>query len=120
MVAEAHARRVRVVAATLTPAGDPSHPTLFLGGYSTAAAVADRARAQPVALEVAHAVDGVADFDRAVRSESDPHLLAAWADSGDHLHPSTRGYAAMVGAIGRPQITGCPTGRSALTVRAAG
>ncbi|MGP8060618.1 MAG: GDSL-type esterase/lipase family protein [Acidimicrobiales bacterium] len=119
VVAEAHARRVRVVAATLTPAGDPSHPTLFLGGYSTAAAVADRAEFNRW-LSRWRAVDGVVDFDRAVRSESDPHLLAAWADSGDHLHPSTRGYAAMVGAIGRPQITGCPTGRSALTVRAAG
>jgi len=109
LVAEAHARGVRVVAATLTPAGDPAHPTLFLGGYSTAAAGARRVQVNRW-IRTSHAFDGVVDFDRAVRSRTDPDVLASWADSGDHLHPSTWGYAAMVDAVGRPMVTGCPAG----------
>ena len=43
--------------------------------------------------------DAVIDFERAVRDETDPGRLAAAYDSGDNLHPSDAGYAAMADAI---------------------
>jgi len=107
LVAAAHARGVRVVAATLTPAGDPAHPTSFVGGYSTPAGDAGRAAVNRW-IRTAHAFDAVTDFARAVRSRADHDRLARWADSGDHLHPSTRGDAAMAGAVERAAVSGCP------------
>lgn len=40
-------------------------------------------------------VDGVIDFDRALRSESDIFSFAEGDDSGDHLHPSDGAYRIM-------------------------
>jgi hypothetical protein len=39
--------------------------------------------------------DGLIDFDRTMRDPAHPDRLAPEYDSGDHLHPSERGYAAM-------------------------
>jgi lysophospholipase L1-like esterase len=39
--------------------------------------------------------DGCIDFDKAVRSNSNPKAFADGYDSGDHLHPSERAYEAM-------------------------
>jgi hypothetical protein len=44
-------------------------------------------------------VDGVVDFDAALRNPSDPMSLNPDYDSGDHLHPGKAGHAAMAGAI---------------------
>src|SRR3546814_12981259 len=43
--------------------------------------------------------DGVIDFDRAVRDPAQPERLLPAYDSGDHLHPSPAGYAAMAAAV---------------------
>lgn len=43
--------------------------------------------------------DAVIDFELAVRDKADPGRLAAAYDSGDNLHPSDAGYAAMANAI---------------------
>ncbi len=43
--------------------------------------------------------DGCIDFDKAVRSESDPTFFADGNDSGDHLHPSAAGYKAMAECV---------------------
>jgi lysophospholipase L1-like esterase len=43
--------------------------------------------------------DEVIDFDAAVRDATDPQLLAAAYDSGDHLHPNDAGMAAMAAAV---------------------
>lgn len=40
-------------------------------------------------------VDGVIDFDRALRSERDMLSFADGNDSGDHLHPSEKAYMIM-------------------------
>ncbi len=45
------------------------------------------------------AFDAVADFDAALRDPARPDALHPAFDSGDHLHPSDRGYAAMASAI---------------------
>ncbi len=39
--------------------------------------------------------DGCVDFDKAVRSPTDPQSFAEGYDSGDHLHPSETAYQAM-------------------------
>jgi lysophospholipase L1-like esterase len=43
--------------------------------------------------------DAVFDFDKVVRDPANPERLLAKFDSGDHLHPSPEGYAAMANAV---------------------
>ncbi|MEV6305149.1 SGNH/GDSL hydrolase family protein [Actinoplanes sp. NPDC051861] len=43
--------------------------------------------------------DGVIDFDRAVRDDTDPLRLKPVYDSGDGLHPNDAGMAAMADAV---------------------
>ncbi|MFF8634404.1 SGNH/GDSL hydrolase family protein [Streptomyces pilosus] len=86
LVRRAHARGVKVVGATLMP---------FRGhrGYSEAReAVRQRINAEIRAGDV---FDEVVDFDAAVRDPYDPGRLWGAYDSGDHLHPSDRGYVRM-------------------------
>jgi lysophospholipase L1-like esterase len=44
-------------------------------------------------------VDGVVDFDAALRDPADPQALNPQFDKGDHLHPNKAGHAAMSAAI---------------------
>ncbi|MDQ0037193.1 lysophospholipase L1-like esterase [Variovorax boronicumulans] len=44
-------------------------------------------------------VDGVIDFDAALRDPADPQALNPQFDNGDHLHPNKAGHAAMAAAI---------------------
>jgi lysophospholipase L1-like esterase len=43
--------------------------------------------------------DGVVDFDAALRDPARPQNLRSNYDSGDHVHPSDAGYAAMAQAV---------------------
>lgn len=43
--------------------------------------------------------DFVVDFDRLMRDPNSPEHMLAKYDSGDHLHPSPEGYAAMGAAV---------------------
>ncbi|WP_149824795.1 SGNH/GDSL hydrolase family protein [Streptomyces tailanensis] len=86
LVDRAHARGLRVVGATLMP---------FHGhrGYtdqreSVRRAINDQIRSGRV-------FDAVVDFDKALRDPYDPRRLRSDYDSGDHLHPSDRGYERM-------------------------
>ncbi|HXJ34343.1 MAG TPA: GDSL-type esterase/lipase family protein [Candidatus Eisenbacteria bacterium] len=45
------------------------------------------------------AADAMVDFHAVLRDPTDPDRLAPEFDSGDHLHPSAAGYAAMANAI---------------------
>ena len=45
--------------------------------------------------------DACVDFDAAVRDEEQPEAFAEGNDSGDHLHPSERGYELMAEAVQR-------------------
>lgn len=52
-------------------------------------------------------LDGMVDFDAAVRDQADPHRMLPMYDSGDHLHPNDAGLRAMGDAVdldllGRP------------------
>lgn len=86
VIAEAHQRGVRIFGATLTPAALPP-------------------QRERIRLEVnqwiltSRAFDGVADFDAALRDPAQPDHLQRSYDSGDHVHPSDAGYAAMADAV---------------------
>ena len=43
--------------------------------------------------------DGIIDFDAAVRDPANPSAYLETYDSGDHVHPNDRGYAAMANSI---------------------
>jgi lysophospholipase L1-like esterase len=50
-------------------------------------------------MRASRELDGVVDFDRALRDPTDNKKLTAAYDSGDHLHPSDAGYKAMAQAF---------------------
>ncbi|HET6552807.1 MAG TPA: SGNH/GDSL hydrolase family protein [Dyella sp.] len=88
----AHRHHVRVLMGTLTPAGLPNErESLRLN-------VNQWIRTQREA-------DGVVDFDAAVRDPAKLQNLRTAYDSGDHVHPSDAGYAAMAQAVSLQQLT---------------
>ncbi len=90
LIAEAHARGLKIFGATLLP---------YQGsGYYTAAGEAKR-EAVNTWIRTSGAFDGVIDFDAVMRDPIDPLILNPLYDSGDHLHPDDAGYQAMADAI---------------------
>jgi len=86
VIARAHARGIKVYIGTLTP---PPSDEFF-----TSAKVAVR-NAVNRWIRTSGEPDGVIDFDAMVRDPAVPTRFKVEFDSGDHLHPSNRGYAAM-------------------------
>jgi lysophospholipase L1-like esterase len=86
LIAQAHQRGIKIYGATLTPASLPPDREKIR------VAVNDSIRAS-------RAFDGVIDFDRALRDPARPDVLQRRYDSGDHIHPSDAGYAAMAQAV---------------------
>ncbi|XHO70765.1 hypothetical protein BCC0238_000262 [Burkholderia gladioli] len=86
LIASAHAKGIALFGATLTPASLP-------------------AEREAIRVEVNHwirtsgAFDGVVDFDAALRDPSRPQIMQRRYDSGDNIHPSDAGYAAMADAV---------------------
>jgi lysophospholipase L1-like esterase len=91
VIAAAHGRGMRIVGATLTPAALPPQREAL------------RAEVNQW-IRTSRAFDGVVDFDAALRDPSDPTRLRRAFDSGDHIHPSDAGYAAMADAIQLPTV----------------
>jgi lysophospholipase L1-like esterase len=61
-------------------------------------------------IRSAGVVDGVVDFDAALRDPARPdHLLKAYDNDG--LHPSTAGYKAMADAVPLEQLRTCRIAR---------
>jgi lysophospholipase L1-like esterase len=52
-------------------------------------------RAVNAEIRAGKVYDAVVDFDEALRDPYDPRRLRADYDSGDHLHPSDKGYERM-------------------------
>jgi len=92
IIARAHRHDMKVVGATLLPfvGSDFYHP----GPRSEA----DRQAANAWIRSVGH-FDAVIDFDKIMRDPQHPERLLPALDSGDHLHPSPSGYAAMANAV---------------------
>jgi len=90
LIERAHARGLKIFAATLTP---------FEGAaYFTAEGEAKR-KAVNEWLRSSKAYDGVIDFDAVVRDPASPTKILPAYDSGDHLHPGDAGYEAMGNAV---------------------
>jgi lysophospholipase L1-like esterase len=90
LIAQAHARGLKIFAATLLP---------YQGaGYYTAEGETKR-EAVNAWIRTSGAFDGVIDFDQVMRDPADPLRLNPAYDSGDHLHPNDAGYQAMANAV---------------------
>ncbi|WP_168795446.1 SGNH/GDSL hydrolase family protein [Paraburkholderia aromaticivorans] len=77
---------VKVFGATLTPASlPPPRESIRLAVNQW--------------IRTSHAFDGVVDFDAALRDPAQLDRLQRNFDSGDHIHPSDAGYAAMADAV---------------------
>ncbi|AOJ08534.1 SGNH/GDSL hydrolase family protein [Burkholderia mayonis] len=86
VIAAAHVRGVAVFGATLTPASLPP------------AREAIRRQVNEW-IRTSGAFDGVVDFDAALRDPAKPSELQRRYNSGDDIHPSDAGYAAMADAV---------------------
>ena len=90
LVARAQARGVRVIGGTITPFEGS-------GSYSPEGeAMRSKVNAW---IRNSGVLDGVIDFDKAVRDPLHPGQILAAADSGGRLHPNDAGYAMMGDAI---------------------
>jgi lysophospholipase L1-like esterase len=90
LVDEAHARGVKVLLGTLPP---------FKGAVYWSEDKELRRQAVNRWIRARHGVDGVVDFDAALRDPSDPGSVKPAYDIGDHLHPGKAGHAAMADAV---------------------
>ncbi|SIT51625.1 Lysophospholipase L1-like esterase [Paraburkholderia piptadeniae] len=93
LIAAAHARSMRIFGATLTPADLPPQREAIRSAVNQW-------------IRTSRAFDGVVDFDAALRNPAEPTRLQRSFDSGDHIHPSDAGYAAMATAIPLPAVLG--------------
>jgi lysophospholipase L1-like esterase len=90
LIAQAHARGLRIYGATLTP---------FWGAaYYTEVGEAKR-QAINEWIRTGNVYDGFIDFDKATRDPNDPKKFLEAYDSCDYLHPSDAGYKVMADAI---------------------
>ncbi|UOZ04775.1 SGNH/GDSL hydrolase family protein [Amycolatopsis sp. WQ 127309] len=90
LVAQAHARGIRVLGGTLTP---------FKGwGVYDETLEATRTAVNRF-IRTSNVFDAVVDFDAAVRDPADPLRMLPAYDSGDHLHPGDAGYERMAAAV---------------------
>ncbi|WP_225801402.1 SGNH/GDSL hydrolase family protein [Streptomyces sp. NK15101] len=90
LVRQAHAHGLKVVGATLTP---------IKGSFYDTPVNEAKREAFNTWVRTSGAYDAVVDFDRAVADPADPDRILPAYDSGDHLHPSDKGYTAMAGAL---------------------
>lgn len=97
LVAQAHARGIRVIAATLTPF-EGALPDTPLSDYYHRDKDALRQQVNAWIRE-GGVFDAVVDMDAALRDPSHPGRLAPRYDSGDHLHPGDEGNRAMADAV---------------------
>ncbi|MPV60348.1 GDSL family lipase [Burkholderia sp. HI2761] len=98
LIEAAHRQGVKVFGATLTPAALP-------------------AGREAIRLEVNRWIrggggfDGVVDFDAVLRDQARPSVLQRRYDSGDGIHPSDAGYAAMADAVPVEQLQAAAGGK---------
>nr|WP_245746913.1 SGNH/GDSL hydrolase family protein [Paraburkholderia lycopersici] len=93
VIAQAHGRGVRILGATLTPASLPPEREAIRAAVNQW-------------IRSSRAFDGVVDFDAALRDPADPTRLRHEYDSGDHIHPSDAGYAAMATVVPLEALAG--------------
>ena len=92
IIERAHTHGINVAGCTILP---------FLGSdfyHPGPASEADRQTVNKWIRTAGH-FDAVIDFDQVMRDPANPDHLLPKFDSGDHLHPSPAGYAAMADAV---------------------
>jgi len=97
LIAQAHARGIRVIGATLTPF-EGALPGTPLDNYYEPEKDALRQRVNEW-IRREGAFDAVIDFDAALRDPAHPSRMNARFDSGDHLHPGDEGNRAMAETV---------------------
>ncbi len=86
LIERAHAHGIALFGATLTPASlPPEREAIRLAVNQW--------------IRSSGAFDGVVDFDAALRDPAHPDVLLRRFDSGDNVHPSDAGYAAMAETV---------------------
>jgi len=90
LIARAHVRGLKVLAATITPYGGAFY-------YSEEGEAVRQAI--NTWIRTGGAVDGVLDFDAVIRDPKAPTQMKEGFHSGDHLHGSDAGYAAMAASV---------------------
>ena len=89
-IAQARAMGYRVYVGTLLP----------MGGWRTDAPFRQEMRhAYNDFIRTTDLIDGCIDFDRALRDPENPDRFLPEYDSGDHLHPSKKGYERMAAEV---------------------
>ena len=89
-IAKARSYGYRVYVGTLLP----------MGGWRTDAPFRQAMRHEyNEFIRTTDLIDGCIDFDKALRDPIQPDWFAPEYDSGDHLHPSAKGYARMAQEI---------------------
>jgi lysophospholipase L1-like esterase len=97
VIAQAHARGLRIYGATITP----------FGGSIIEAPGREQTRVDVNHwVMTSHAFDGVIDFAAAVADPANPSALLPAYDSGDHLHPNDAGCQAMAEAVNLSMLIG--------------
>jgi lysophospholipase L1-like esterase len=94
MAVRAQARGIKLFAATLTPFGNET----FLPGAWNPVREGHRVAFNEW-VRKSEVLDGVVDFDQALRDPQRPTQMLGAYDCGDGLHPSDHGYCAMGDAI---------------------
>jgi lysophospholipase L1-like esterase len=92
IIARAHSQNITVIGATIMP---------FVGSefyHPSPTTDADRLAVNAWIRTPGH-FDALLDFDKVMRDPEHPDRLLPAFDSGDHLHPSPAGYAAMAQSV---------------------
>jgi lysophospholipase L1-like esterase len=97
LIDRAHSRGLKIYGATLTPFEGfvvPGTPFAFF-------TPANEAKRQAVNawIRSSSAYDAVIDFDKVLRDPDAPSRLLVKYDSGDHVHPTDAGYAALADSV---------------------
>ena len=102
LIAQAHSRGVRVIAATLMPFAGALPGTPLSNYYQPEK---DALRQQLNAwIRASGSFDAVLDFDALARDPAHPLRLLPAYDSGDHLHPGDAGNRALAEGIDLPLL----------------
>ena len=90
MIAQAHAKGIKVYGATITPV----KKSFYYTNYHDAAR-----NAVNKWIRTSGHFDAVIDFDKAIRNPDDEAMILPANQSGDYLHPSELGYQIMGGTV---------------------
>jgi lysophospholipase L1-like esterase len=105
LIAQAHARNIRIIGVTLTPFEDTFKVVNPALDYYYNPEKEKTRQAVNQWIRESKEFDGVIDFDSLARDPKRPSHIQANFDSGDHLHPNDAGYKVMADSIDLQLLT---------------